>query len=117
MDEFNITSKIPFQQAPQLTLLAAVAVAQAIEHTTDLKPKIKWPNDILINRKKVTGILTELQGESDRIHSVIIGIGMNINQQKSDFPEELQEMRYFLINRRWRKGFKSSRHSRSACST
>ena len=74
--------RIPFQQAPQLTLLAAVAVAQAIEHTTDLKPKIKWPNDILINRKKVTGILTELQGESDRIHSVIIGIGMNINHKK-----------------------------------
>ena len=54
--------KIPFHQAPQLTLLAAVAVAQAIEQTTSLKPQIKWPNDILINRKKVTGILTELQG-------------------------------------------------------
>ena len=88
---------IPFQQAPQLTLLAAVAVAQAIEHTTDLKPQIKWPNDILINRKKVTGILTELQAESDRIHSVIIGIGMNVNQQKNDFPEELQEIATSLL--------------------
>ena len=97
MDEFDFTSSIPFQQAPQLTLLAAVAVAQAIEHTTDLKPQIKWPNDILINRKKVTGILTELQGESDRIHSVIIGIGMNVNQQKSDFPEELQEIATSLL--------------------
>lgn len=83
--------KIPFHQAPQLTLLAAVAVVQAIENTTELKPQIKWPNDILINRKKMTGILTELQAESDRIHSVIIGIGINVNQQKSDFPEELQE--------------------------
>ncbi len=89
--------RIPFQQAPQLTLLAAVAVVQAIEHTTDLKPQIKWPNDILINRKKVTGILTELQGESDRIHSVIIGIGINVNQQKSDFPEELQETATSLL--------------------
>lgn len=88
---------IPFQQAPQLTLLAAVAVVQAIEHTTELKPQIKWPNDILINRKKVTGILTELQAESDRIHSVIIGIGMNVNQQKSDFPEELQEIATSLL--------------------
>lgn len=83
--------KIPIHEAPQLTLLAAVAVAQAIEDTTDLKPQIKWPNDILVNRKKVVGILTEMQAESDRIHSVIIGIGMNINQQLKDFPEELQE--------------------------
>lgn len=89
--------KIPFHQAPQLTLLAAVAVAQAIEQTTDLKPQIKWPNDILINRKKVTGILTELQAESDRIHSVIIGMGLNVNQEKSDFPEELQEIATSLL--------------------
>ncbi|WP_285766206.1 biotin--[acetyl-CoA-carboxylase] ligase [Peribacillus sp. SI8-4] len=81
---------IPVHEAPQLTLLAAVAVAQAIEDTTDLRPQIKWPNDILVNRKKVVGILTEMQAESDRIHSVIIGIGMNINQQLEDFPEELQ---------------------------
>lgn len=80
--------KIPIHEAPQLTLLAAVAVAQAIEDTTDLKPQIKWPNDILVNRKKVVGILTEMQAESDRIHSVIIGIGMNINQKLVDFPED-----------------------------
>lgn len=89
--------KIPFHQAPQLTLLAAVAVVQAIEKTTELKPQIKWPNDILINRKKMVGILTELQAESDRIHSVIIGIGINVNQQKSDFPEELQEKATSLL--------------------
>lgn len=88
---------IPFHQAPQLTLLAAVAVVQAIEKTTGLQPQIKWPNDILMNRKKVTGILTELQAESDRIHSVIIGIGMNVNQQKEDFPEELQETATSLL--------------------
>ncbi|MGE7184724.1 biotin--[acetyl-CoA-carboxylase] ligase [Peribacillus sp. NPDC006672] len=83
--------KIPIHEAPQLTLMAAVAVAQAIEDTTDLKPQIKWPNDILVNRKKVVGILTEMQAESDRIHSVIIGIGMNINQKLVDFPEDLHE--------------------------
>ncbi|MFJ7975319.1 biotin--[acetyl-CoA-carboxylase] ligase [Peribacillus sp. NPDC096379] len=82
--------KIPFHEAPQLTLLAAVAVAQAIEDVTDLSPEIKWPNDLLIKGKKVTGILTELQAESDRIHSVIVGIGVNVNQKLSDFPEELQ---------------------------
>ncbi|WP_199484511.1 biotin--[acetyl-CoA-carboxylase] ligase [Peribacillus glennii] len=82
---------IPFQQAPQLTLLAAVAVVQGIEEATELMPGIKWPNDILINGKKVTGILTELQAEADRIHSVIIGIGINVNQKNGDFPEDLLE--------------------------
>ncbi|MDQ0218964.1 biotin--[acetyl-CoA-carboxylase] ligase [Peribacillus cavernae] len=82
---------IPFHQAPQLTLLTAVAVVQGIEEATDLMPGIKWPNDILINQKKVTGILTELQAEADRIHSVIIGIGINVNQKNDDFPEDLRQ--------------------------
>ncbi len=82
---------IPLTKAPQLTLLTAVAVAQAIEEAAGLSAEIKWPNDILINGKKVTGILTELQAEADRIHSVIIGIGINVNQKQADFPIELQE--------------------------
>ena len=81
---------IPIQQAPQLTLLTAVAVAQAIEEVAEVSPFIKWPNDILLNGKKVTGILTELQAEADRVHSIIIGIGMNVNQEQEDFPDELQ---------------------------
>ncbi|WP_163100972.1 biotin--[acetyl-CoA-carboxylase] ligase [Peribacillus alkalitolerans] len=82
---------IPLQRAPQLTLLAAVAVVQAIEEITDLSPLIKWPNDILVNGKKITGILTEMQAESDKINSIILGIGINVNQKREDFPEELQE--------------------------
>lgn len=82
--------QIPIPKAPQLTLLAAVAVVEAIRELTSLSPQIKWPNDILINGKKVTGILTELQAEADRIHSVIIGIGINVNQKEEDFPEELR---------------------------
>ncbi|MDE3839377.1 biotin--[acetyl-CoA-carboxylase] ligase [Bacillus methanolicus] len=77
-------------KAPQLTLLTAVAVVQAIEEITALSPKIKWPNDILINGKKVTGILTELQAEADRVKTIIIGIGMNVNQKASDFPEYIR---------------------------
>lgn len=83
--------KIPLAKAPQLTLIAAVAVVQAIEELTELSPQIKWPNDILINGKKMTGILTELQAESDRIHSVIIGMGINVNQLKDDFPSDLRD--------------------------
>ncbi|RFU68473.1 biotin--[acetyl-CoA-carboxylase] ligase [Peribacillus saganii] len=82
---------IPIDKAPQLTLLAAVAVVQAIEEVTDTLPQIKWPNDILINGKKVTGILTEMQAESDGIHSVIIGIGINVNTKQDDFPDDLKE--------------------------
>ncbi len=82
---------IPLTKAPQLTLLTAVAIVHAIQEVSGLQPEIKWPNDILINGKKVTGILTELQAEADRIHSIIIGMGINVNQKKEDFPEELQE--------------------------
>ncbi len=88
---------IPLTKAPQLTLLTAVAVVQAIEEITGLTPEIKWPNDILMNGKKVTGILTELQAEADRIHSVIIGIGINVNQKNDDFPTELQETASSLL--------------------
>ncbi|QED48411.1 biotin--[acetyl-CoA-carboxylase] ligase [Cytobacillus dafuensis] len=81
---------IPPPKAPQLTLITAVAVVQAIEDFTGLSPQIKWPNDILINGKKVTGILTELQADADRITSIIIGIGINVNQKVEDYPEDLQ---------------------------
>ncbi len=81
---------LPPQKAPQFTLITAVAVVQAIEEVCDLLPEIKWPNDILIKGKKVTGILTELQAEPDKIVSIIIGIGMNVNHRIEDFPEELK---------------------------
>jgi BirA family transcriptional regulator, biotin operon repressor / biotin---[acetyl-CoA-carboxylase] ligase len=84
--------KIPLAKAPQLTLIAAVAVVQAIEELTELTPKIKWPNDILINGRKMTGILTELQAESDQINSVIMGMGINVNQKSEDFPTEIQKI-------------------------
>ncbi|CAM3446914.1 biotin--[acetyl-CoA-carboxylase] ligase [Cytobacillus oceanisediminis] len=83
---------IPPPKAPQLTLITAVAVVQAIEELTGLTPQIKWPNDILMNGKKVTGILTELQADADRIISIIIGIGINVNQQLNDYPDELKHI-------------------------
>ncbi|MBY0122613.1 biotin--[acetyl-CoA-carboxylase] ligase [Bacillus sp. S/N-304-OC-R1] len=83
---------LPPPKAPQLTLITAVAVVQAIEEFTEISPQIKWPNDILINGKKVTGILTELQADADRITSIIIGIGINVNQQLVDYAEELHNI-------------------------
>lgn len=83
---------IPPMNAPQLTLLAAVGVVRAIQEVTGIEPDIKWPNDILVSGKKVVGILTELQAESDRINSVIIGIGVNVNQSIDQFPDSLKEI-------------------------
>ena len=76
--------------APQLTLVSAVAVAEAISKYSQKTPEVKWPNDILINSKKVAGILTEMNSETDRINFVIIGIGVNINMTRKMFPEELR---------------------------
>lgn len=76
---------------PQLGLLAAVAVADAIEEVCHLTPAIKWPNDILIDGKKVCGILAEMQTEAGTLKAVILGIGVNVNAPLSAFPEELRD--------------------------
>lgn len=82
---------LPPHQAPQFTLVAAVAVINAMKALYhNFTPVIKWPNDILVNGKKTTGILTEMVAEADRVNALLVGIGINMNQQMSDFPEELQ---------------------------
>lgn len=82
---------IPPSQAPKFTLLAAVAVASAIKEVSKVDVKIKWPNDLIINNKKVCGILTEMSAEMDFINYIIVGIGVNVNAMSRDFPEELQK--------------------------
>lgn len=79
------------QQAPQLTLLAATVMADVIQEHTALQPLIKWPNDILLNKKKAVGILTEMQAEQDRIQYVVIGIGLNMNHLRKDLSEDIQD--------------------------
>ncbi|MDD3840492.1 MAG: biotin--[acetyl-CoA-carboxylase] ligase [Clostridia bacterium] len=90
--------EIKTSEAPFLTLASAVAVAEAIRDITELKATIKWPNDIIINGKKVCGILTEVNGELDMVNYVIIGIGINANVEHDDFPEELIEKATSLKN-------------------
>jgi BirA family biotin operon repressor/biotin-[acetyl-CoA-carboxylase] ligase len=67
-----------------------VAVARAIEGLTALQPRIKWPNDILVNGKKVAGLLNEMSSETDKVNFVILGIGVNLNMTGNQFPEELR---------------------------
>jgi len=80
------------QEAPKCTLMAAVAIAKAIETITELQVGIKWPNDILYNKQKLVGILTEMNAEMDCINYIIIGMGVNVNIQKDEFPVELQQI-------------------------
>ncbi len=87
-----IRPEITPQYAPQFTLVSAVAITRAIEDLTGCRPDIKWPNDLLINGKKMTGILTELQADMDRVQSIIIGIGVNVNQEMEAFDESIQSI-------------------------
>ena len=68
--------------SPVLTLLAAVSICEAVKKILDLDVQIKWPNDVFINNKKFTGILTEMNAEVDKINFVVIGIGLNVNNDK-----------------------------------
>lgn len=73
--------------APLLTLMAGVAAHRAIFDLTGLRPEIRWPNDLLSGGKKIGGILTEMSAEIDRVHAVVIGIGLNVNH--TAMPTEL----------------------------
>lgn len=77
------------EAASMLTLVAAMAVSDGIREVTGLDCRIKWPNDIVADGKKLCGILTEMSSEMDGIHYVIVGIGINVGIR--EFPEELKE--------------------------
>jgi BirA family biotin operon repressor/biotin-[acetyl-CoA-carboxylase] ligase len=82
---------IPPNEAPKLTLMASLAVAEALLSLTSLKIKIKWPNDILINGRKVAGILTEISTDMDSIDYVVIGVGLNVNTQRKVLPPDIRQ--------------------------
>ncbi len=69
-------------KASMLTIVAAMAVAKALRTYSDVSAEIKWPNDIVLNGKKICGILTEMDTEIDSINYVVIGIGINVSNQK-----------------------------------
>ena len=83
-----------YEKISDLTSWTAVAVADAIRSAYGIDTNIKWVNDLLVNRKKICGILTEVsvEGESGFIDTCIIGIGVNVNEAPGDFPEELSEI-------------------------
>ena len=83
--------------APRITLLAGVAVAKAIRNF-GLPAKIKWPNDVLINGKKVCGILTEIGAEMDSIQYIVVGIGIDANVDMETFPGDIRDISTSLKN-------------------
>jgi BirA family biotin operon repressor/biotin-[acetyl-CoA-carboxylase] ligase len=78
-------------ETTRLTIASATALRRAIQSETGLKPKIKWPNDILVEGKKVAGILTELNAELDKVRYVILGIGVDVNWGAAELPTELRK--------------------------
>lgn len=82
---------IPLQLAPQLTLLTAVALCRAIRTYTDLNIGIKWPNDLMFQGKKLSGILLESSAEDQMLKYVIAGIGIDVNLAEQNYDELLQE--------------------------
>ncbi len=85
-----IKPKISLEHASRLTILAGIAVTKTMRNM-DVDAVIKWPNDVLINKKKVCGILTELNAEIEQIDYVIVGIGINANNEIDDFTEDLRK--------------------------
>jgi BirA family biotin operon repressor/biotin-[acetyl-CoA-carboxylase] ligase len=93
---------IPPEDAPLLAIVAGYAVASAIESLTGLSARVKWPNDVMVEDKKLSGILCETaiepgssgtsrNREGARLHFVVCGIGINANQGESDFPRDIRE--------------------------
>lgn len=76
--------------ASMLTLVMAMAAVKGIERIADMPVKIKWPNDIVINGKKVCGILTEMSAQLDYVNHIVIGIGINVHNE--EFPEEIRDV-------------------------
>lgn len=86
--------RVPLDQVSQLTAWTAVAVCRAIEAVCNVKPQIKWPNDVLVDGKKLCGILTEMgvEAETGALSYVVVGMGTNVSQTAQDFGPELSEI-------------------------
>jgi BirA family biotin operon repressor/biotin-[acetyl-CoA-carboxylase] ligase len=91
------------EAANGMTILAATAAAESIEEISSITPQIKWPNDILINSKKVSGILTEMSTHNKVIEYIIVGIGINVNLKEEDIYENIKNIATSLYIERTKK--------------
>jgi len=79
---------IPAPRAPALTLMASVAVADALNELYGIGARIKWPNDVLVAGRKIAGVLGEVRGAEPEVREMVVGIGVNVNHAAADFPAE-----------------------------
>lgn len=84
-------------RVPVVTLAAAVSVVKVIEQMTGFRAGIKWPNDVVLGGRKVCGILTEMNSEIDRVNYMVLGVGLNISVQETDFPEDIRSKAASLL--------------------
>ena len=92
---FVLRPEIELENSSMLTLVAALAVEKGIKDAAGIDGRIKWPNDVLVNGKKVCGILTELSAQMDELNYIVVGIGINANMKQ--FPEEVREKAASLL--------------------
>ncbi|OPX89513.1 MAG: Bifunctional ligase/repressor BirA [Pelotomaculum sp. PtaB.Bin117] len=79
-------------EASQMTMVTAVALALAVRKKTGVPVGIKWPNDLFVGGRKICGILTEMSAELDRIDYLVVGAGLNVNQELIELPEEVRDI-------------------------
>ena len=86
--------ELPPERLMPVTALAGVAVCEAVEEVCGVRPMLKWPNDPVLNGRKLSGILTELslEAETGRMQYLVVGIGLNVGQGEEDFPPELRQV-------------------------
>jgi BirA family biotin operon repressor/biotin-[acetyl-CoA-carboxylase] ligase len=89
--------KLSPAHAAQITLMAAIALADVVDSYVPGQAAIKWPNDILIGKKKLAGILTEASCDAERVHYVILGVGINLNYASESMPEEIRRRATSLL--------------------
>jgi BirA family biotin operon repressor/biotin-[acetyl-CoA-carboxylase] ligase len=97
---------IEVRKAPLLALMAAVAAVKAVKCVSGIQPRIKWPNDLLVNGRKLGGLLSEMKDRAGQVDFVILGIGINVNMTSGTIPEE---MRFIATSLREELGYEISR--------
>lgn len=91
---YLVNEEMTFQQSQFITPIMGIAVSYAIDEVFDVNTSIKWVNDILLEKKKICGILTECKVEKNICHDIVVGVGINV--YKSDFPEDIKDTAGFI---------------------
>ncbi|MDU2131032.1 MAG: biotin--[acetyl-CoA-carboxylase] ligase [Finegoldia magna] len=91
---YLLNEEMTFQQSQFITPIMGIAVSYAIDEVFDVNTSIKWVNDILLEKKKICGILTECKVEKNICHDIVVGVGINVYQ--TDFPEDIKDTAGFI---------------------